>query len=66
MCSNVKCYSGLYTTYHKQTVEELDSHIKVSLDAGAKGFVLFDSAKTFFENTHDYMSYLSSTYGKQG
>lgn len=66
MCSAVKCYSGLYTTYHKQTVEELDSHIKVSLDAGAKGFVLFDSAKTFFEAEHDYVGYLSSTYGKQG
>jgi uncharacterized lipoprotein YddW (UPF0748 family) len=63
MCSSVKCYSGLYTTYHNQSVSDLDSHIKVSMEAGASGFVLFDAAKTFFEATEDYFGYLSSTYG---
>lgn len=64
MCSSVNCYSGLYTTYHNQTVEELDSHIKVSLEAGAKGFILFDAAKTFFENKVDYPTYLKENYGR--
>ena len=64
LCSSLDCYSGLYTTYHSQTVEELDTHIKVSLEAGAKGFVLFDAAKTFFENKEDYFTYLKENYGR--
>lgn len=63
MCSCVNCYSGLYTTFHNQTIDELESHIKVSLEGGAKGFVLFDSAKTFFEAKEDYREYLRTHYG---
>lgn len=65
ICSGVNCYSGLYTTYHSQTVEELNEHINVSMDAGAKGIVLFDSAKTFFENKADYFTYLKGRYGSK-
>ena len=64
ICSGVNCYSGLYTTYHSQTVEELNEHIDVSLKAGAKGIVLFDSAKTFFENNVDYPTYLKEKFGR--
>ena len=63
MCKGVNCYSGLYTTFHGQKIDELDSHIKVSLEAGAKGIVLFDAAKTFFEKKADYPTYLSEKYG---
>ena len=65
ICSGIKCYTGLYTTYHKQTIEELASHIEASERAGADGFVLFDAAKTFFEATEDYKGFLNSSYGGQ-
>ena len=64
ICGGTLCYTGLYTTYHKQTVPELQSHIEASERAGADGLVLFDSAKTFFENEVDYMSFLSVNYGE--
>lgn len=64
ICGGTLCYTGLYTTYHKQTVPELQSHIEASERAGADGIVLFDSAKTFFENEVDYMSFLSVNYGE--
>lgn len=60
LCGELHCYTGLYTTYHKQTVAELDEHIKASEAAGADGIVLFDAAKTFFEAEEDYAAYLSS------
>ena len=59
MCLDARCYTGLYTTYHKQTVSELDEHIIASRNAGADGFVLFDSAKTFFEATEKYEDFLA-------
>lgn len=61
-CSDCFCYTGLYTTYHKQSESELAQQIKASNEAGADGFVLFDSSKTFFEN--DYGSFLKVNYGK--
>ena len=64
MCSSINCYSGLYTTFHNQTIDDLDSHIKMSLEAGAKGIVLFDAAKTFFENDVDYPTYLKEKFGR--
>lgn len=64
MCGDVRCYAGLYTTYHSQTIDELSSHIKASEDAGAEGVVLFDSAKTFYENKEDYLGFLSERFGK--
>ena len=64
MCNGAKCYTGLYTTYHNQTPDELAQHIKASENAGADGVVLFDAAKTFFEATQDYKGYLSKTYGQ--
>jgi hypothetical protein len=64
MCSSINCYSGLYTTFHNQTIDDLDSHIKMSLEAGAKGIVLFDAAKTFFENNVDYPTYLKEKFGR--
>ena len=64
ICSGIKCYTGLYTTYHKQTTQELEEHIKASARAGADGFVLFDAAKTFFEAQEDYKSFLCRAYGK--
>lgn len=60
LCGELHCYTGLYTTYHKQTVAELDEHIKASEAAGADGIVLFDAAKTFFEAEEDYAGYLSN------
>jgi len=59
---DIPCYSGLYTTYHKQTPLELDQHIEASKRAGAQGFVLFDAAKTFFEAEQDYVSFLKQKY----
>ncbi len=64
ICGDIECYTGLYTTYHKQTVNELADHIKASERAGANGFVLFDAAKTFFEATEDYKGFLGNAYGK--
>lgn len=63
MCNGVKCYTGLYTTYHNQTLDELSEHIKASKAAGAEGTVLFDSAKTFFEAKQDYYGFLSQSFG---
>lgn len=59
----VYCYGGLYTTYHDQSTSELGSHIGASISAGADGFVLFESAKTFFNPSHDYAKFLSDKYG---
>lgn len=65
MCGDIKCYTGLYTTYHKQTPKELADHIRASRDGGADGFVLFDSAKTFCEATEDYRGFLAENYGRK-
>ena len=65
MCGNISCYTGLYTTYHNQPIAELADHVKASDNGGADGFVLFDSAKTFFENTENYMRFLSKNFGKR-
>ena len=59
MCYDARCYTGLYTTYHNQTVSELGEHIAASERAGADGFVLFDSAKTFFGATEKYEDFLA-------
>lgn len=64
ICSEIKCYTGLYTTYHKQAPKELEDHIDASSRAGADGFVLFDAAKTFFEAEEDYKGFLGKAYGK--
>ena len=64
VCGGIVCYTGLYTTFHKQTVTELAEHIKASEEGGAKGFILFDAAKTFFEATEDYASFLNEQYGR--
>lgn len=64
VCKGIKCYTGLYTTFHKQTVAELDEHIVASAEGGSDGFVLFDAAKTFFEASEDYESFLGERYGK--
>jgi uncharacterized lipoprotein YddW (UPF0748 family) len=64
MCNGAKCYTGLYTTYHNQTTDELAEHIDASIDAGAEGTILFDAAKTFFEAKHDYHGFLSQRYGR--
>ena len=58
ICGDIPCYTGLYTTYHKQTPNELLDHIDASKRAGANGFVLFDAAKTFFEATENYKDIL--------
>ena len=58
----VYCYAGLYTTYHDQSTSELNSHIGASDSAGADGFVLFESAKTFYTSSHDYVGFLSDKY----
>lgn len=60
-CKNCFCYTGLYATYHNQSQEELLAQINASDVAGADGFVLFDSAKTFFQN--DYSDVLQSNFG---
>ena len=65
LCGDINCYTGLYTTYHNQSVTELAEHIKASADAGAEGFILFDAAKTFFEAKEDYMSFLSKEFGNK-
>lgn len=62
-CCGARCYTGLYTTYHKQSIEELKDHIDASKRAGADGFVLFDSAKTFFETDVDYEHFLAGYDG---
>ena len=59
ICGDIPCYTGLYTTYHNQTPNELAEHIDASKRAGANGFVLFDAAKTFFEAKEDYKSFLT-------
>ena len=63
MCSNACCCTGLYTTYHNQSTQILAEHIAASDSAGADGVVFFDSAKTFFQASEDYMTYLSGAYG---
>lgn len=64
MCSNARCCTGLYTTYHNQSPEALAEHIAASDGAGADGVVFFDSAKTFFQASEDYMGYLKEAFGK--
>lgn len=49
-CKNCYCYTGIYATYHNQSQQELLAQIQAGNNAGADGFVLFDSAKTFFRN----------------
>ena len=63
MCGNISCYTGLYTTYHNQLPGDLLEHIDASARAGAEGFVLFDSAKTFYEAAQDYKSFLADHFG---
>ncbi len=58
----VYCYSGLYTTYHNQSVDELEAHIGASYSSGADGFVLFESVKTFFNTSFDYKGFLKNKY----
>ncbi len=60
----VYCYSGLYTTYHNQSTDELEAHINASDNAGADGFVLFESVKTFFTPKYDYSGFLFDTFGQ--
>jgi uncharacterized lipoprotein YddW (UPF0748 family) len=64
-CGHFRCFTGLYTTYHGQSVNDLSEHIAASECAGAEGFVLFDSAKTFFEAKEDYMTFLKERYGNK-
>lgn len=64
-CGHFTCFTGLYTTYHKQTVGALEEHIQASYDAGADGIVLFDAAKTFFDAADDYKSFLAKKFGKE-
>ena len=56
---NVYCYAGLYTTYHDQSTDELEAHIRASENAGADGYVLFESVKTFFNPAYRYADFLS-------
>ena len=63
--NGVYCYSGLYTTYHNQSTAELEKHITASDDCGADGFILFESAKTFFDPSYDYADYLAKKYHKE-
>ena len=56
---SVYCYAGLYTTYHDQSTAELEAHINAAKSAGADGYVLFESVKTFFNPAHGYAEYLS-------
>ena len=60
----VYCYSGLYTTYHNQSITELEQHISASERCGADGFILFDSFKTFFSSANNYAEFLSNKYAK--
>lgn len=63
--NGAKCYTGLYTTYHNQTTDELAEHILASAKAGAEGVILFDAAKTFFEAKQDYYGFLSQNFGEK-
>ena len=58
MCQGVRCSAGLYATYHKQSADDLLSHINAAVESDSDGFVLFDAAKTFFEADEDYKSAL--------
>lgn len=62
-CKDALCYSGLYTTYHSQSTDELAAHIDASLRAGADGVILFDSAKTFTEAKVNYEDFLARRAG---
>lgn len=64
MCNGIHCYTGLYTTYHDQSSTELAEHIAASERAGAEGFVLFDSNKTFFEAKENYEDFLAELSGR--
>ncbi len=64
MCDGIHCYTGLYTTYHDQSTSDLAEHIAASERAGANGFVLFDSARTFFDAKENYEDFLTEHYGK--
>ncbi len=64
MCCGIHCHTGLYTTYHDQSISELSEHIAASERAGAEGFVLFDSARTFFEAKENYEDFLAMRYGR--
>lgn len=60
LCGECYCYTGLYATYHSQSPQDMCDQIVASQNAGADGFVLFDSAKTFFQNADDYASVLQN------
>ena len=64
MCGDACCCTGLYTTYHNQSTQTLAEHVAASNGAGADGVVFFDSAKTFFQASEDYMGYLTEAFGK--
>jgi uncharacterized lipoprotein YddW (UPF0748 family) len=64
MCQGIHCYTGLYTTYHDQSTQDLAEHIAASERAGAEGFVLFDSNKTFFDAKENYEDFLVAHYGR--
>ena len=64
MCNGIHCHTGLYTTYHDQSVADLAEHLDASDRAGAEGFVLFDSNRTFFEAKEKYEDFLAEQYGK--
>lgn len=61
-CDNCFCYTGIYATYHNQSEQQLLEQLRASAQAGADGFVLFDSAKTFFQN--NYFSTLQQNFGQ--
>lgn len=60
----VYCYSGLYSTYHSQSVSEFREHLAASDGCGADGFVLFESVKTFYSPAYDYAEFLHSEYAE--
>lgn len=62
ICAGVLCPTGLYTTYHDQSISDLADHLAASERAGACGFVLFDSAKTFFAAKENYEEFLAARY----
>ena len=64
ICGDIRCHTGLYTTYHNQSCNDLAEHIAASARAGADGFVLFDSARTFFTAAENYEDFLATHYGK--